>query len=791
MKQFFAQYLKDFKSNFNNFNAYIILGGYAVMSFLAAIYLGDYFLRESNIFNSFFVMQPIILMLIIPAITMRSWADEIKSGTIELLLTQPISYSSLALAKFFAALSFFIIMLLFSVPFFFITDKFSILDYGIIYLGYLGVFLCGTLFIAAGCLISSFNKNIILSYICSIFAIFFITQFEAGTLHLGSFALSFKSLNFEDNFDAFLSGIVAPNNILYFIIYILLLLWLNIVTVEFKRAGSLLEKNRYFLFIILLTIFFVFSLASFGLFFSMPRDLTSSQKFTLTPATKQALLSTDKRIDIMLYESKNKREEANSSFAVYADFVERMFKLIEKKSQGAVRADIVRVEPFSKQELEIIRNEVPYEEDSLGNKIFMMADFSDNDGNHQTINAFSNLRQNLLETDIMRVIHRFGLLKKEIAFIADNNNKSQMEAFYNTLKEFYDITDLNFNTNFIPPTYAAVIVINPRSLSFEFLLALEQYVLNGGNLIMFAEPGRSIKDNDKILQKFLSNFGIKPIIGDVLVYNSGKQTLEGGPAKPENNDFEKDIRSVFVNSVGEISVNSGSNYTVTPLLYFDKYPMGVVSQGLYVSDYLEMAAKISAIEPVSTAPGKLFFFYDIDLLKDYLFTSELSKGNSFYEIIPLADNMIFILRILDYATDEQIENKLSYRHYILNSSSIGNAILKGIKERYEQKSKEFEEELDKYDQKQQRLRHIFAEQGFASAKNMEDMNSIVKHVEEAQNNLNKIKSLIISEYQTIIMTFTVIIIFVIPALLLLIMAVIIYISRKVKSKKIRSLMEDA
>lgn len=790
MKQFFVQYLKDFKSNFNNFNAYIILGGYAGLSLLAAIYLGDYFLRESNIFNSFFVMQPMILMLIIPAITMRSWAEEIKSGTIELLLTQPISYFSLVSAKFFAALTFFGVMLLFSVPFLFITNKFAILDYGVVSLGYLGVFFCGALFIAAGCLISSYNKNIILSYICSIFFIFFITQFEAGSLHFNTFILSFQNLNFEDNYDAFLSGVVAWSNVLYFIVYISLLLWLNTVTIEFKRAGNLFNKNKYFLFILLVILFFTFFSASSGLFFNTTHDLTSSQKFKLTKKTEQALADTEKRIDITLYQSKNKREEANSSYAVYADFVERFLKLIEKKSQGAVRTDIIRVEPFSNQELEIIRNKTPYDEDNLGNKSYMMADFSDNDGHHQTINAFNNLRQDLLETDIMRVIYRFGSDKKQIAFITDEDT-SQIEAFYNTLKEFYEITDLTFNVNFIPPTYNAVIVINPRSLSFEFLVALEQYVLNGGNLIIFAEPNRTIRDNDNILKKFLENFGITPIVGKVLSYTSGKQTLEGGPATVEKNDYWQDVRSVFVNNVGKVALKPGSQYTVNPILFFDKHPIGAVSQGIYVTDYLEMAAKISAIEPVSTAPGKVFFFYDVDMIKNYLYISELSKGTRFYEIIPFADNMIFILKLLNYATDEQVENQLTYRHYLLNSSSIGSSLLRNIKDRYEQQSQEFQAELDQYNKKQQKLRYLFAEQGFASAKNMEDMNHIAQHIEEIQNNLNKIKSLIISDYQVIIMVFTIVSILVIPTVLLLIMALIIYISRRSKSKKIRSLMDNA
>ena len=107
MRLFLVQFIKDFRSNFVNFNAYIILGAYYLLSLFSAIYLGDYFLREADIMNSYFIMQPVILIFIIPAITMRSWAEEIKTGTIEILLTQPISYSTVVWAKFFASFSFF------------------------------------------------------------------------------------------------------------------------------------------------------------------------------------------------------------------------------------------------------------------------------------------------------------------------------------------------------------------------------------------------------------------------------------------------------------------------------------------------------------------------------------------------------------------------------------------------------------------------------------------------------------------------------------------------------------
>ena len=121
MKQILTQFNKEFRANFNGFSAYIIIAAYYILSLFSALYLGDYFLRESEIMNAYFIMQPVILTLVIPATTMRTWADEAKSGTLELLLTQPIGYFKLVLAKFFAAYAFFFLMAAMSLFLFFVS----------------------------------------------------------------------------------------------------------------------------------------------------------------------------------------------------------------------------------------------------------------------------------------------------------------------------------------------------------------------------------------------------------------------------------------------------------------------------------------------------------------------------------------------------------------------------------------------------------------------------------------------------------------------------------------------
>lgn len=267
MKQFLTQFNKEFRANFNGFSAYIIIAAYYILSLFSALYLGDYFLRESEIMNAYFIMQPVILTLVIPATTMRTWADEAKSGTLELLLTQPIGYFKLVLAKFFAAYAFFFLMAAMSLFLFFVSDRLSILDTGLTLSGYAGLLLCGALFTAAGCLVSALSRNNILSYIAAIFVLFFLTQVEFTSAGSGIYVFSLRGLNFEDNYKAFLSGILTWSNLAYFIIGTCICLWLNTAAVECKRDVSTAGKKQFAALTFLMAAVFACSALSAGFFF--------------------------------------------------------------------------------------------------------------------------------------------------------------------------------------------------------------------------------------------------------------------------------------------------------------------------------------------------------------------------------------------------------------------------------------------------------------------------------------------------------------------------------------------
>ncbi len=786
MKLFLTQLLKEFKTLVNGFNPFVIFGAYYIISLFSTFYLGDYFLRETEIMNAFFSLQPTILLLIIPAITMRSWAEEFNSGTAELLLTQPISFSILVLAKFFAIFLLFTILIASSCFLLVFTAKFSVLDWSLTFFEYLGLLLCGAFFIALGCFTSSLCKNNVLSYISTIFVLFFLSQIKLSSFSFFSFYIPLSALNFEDNYNAFLEGVMQYSNFVYFIVGTVLFLWLNTISLEYKKSSSHLSKRLFFIFIALTFLIFFSSVLGVNFVLNKTFDITDTQKFTLSKADEDFLKSFDKRIDLTLYEAQFSRQNSASNYAVYANFVERILRLIEKTSYGAIRVNIVQVEPFSPLENHLIREKhIPFEADKFDHKIFMAAEFSDNSGHSYFINYFDPLRENLLISDILRAIKSFGLPKKEIALISSKTNLTELHAFQNILQEFFTVVTYHNIPHFLPNSYKFVIAVDPQNLSTEYILTLEQYVLQGGNLIVFAEPSNLIS-SDNTLISFLSNFGLSPI-PLTTVKDSNNDDSEIGAATDIN---QKNIRSILVNKAGEIKLVSSKNFNLSPLLKYNDKIIAAQSSGNYFSSFINFAISSQNIVPFSTQKGAVFFIYDTDLIKDYLISSSEASGWKFYQLVPMADNMLFLLQLFDSISQNNIESSLSYRFYPLNTSSIGNAILNVVREYYTEQIKLLKQNIEKFKIQKNAFYENVQSRGFASIQNIGDISSIEQKLDENEAELYKIKSQIAYSYQSAIMIVTICFIFVIPLILLCLLFLCIWSRNKLNLNKIRSLIDD-
>ncbi len=227
---------KELNSYFNSPLGYVVVSVFLVIS--GWLFIQTFFIIGQATLRSFFNLLPILFMFIIPAITMSSWAEEKRSGTVEVLMTFPVSAAKVVLAKFFSSFTFLLIMLILTLPIPMMVSNVGSPDKGIILAGYIGAILLGSAYIAIGLWVSSITKNQIISFLVAI-AIIFVFYMIGNSLILDAMPSAVASvgkfLSFGTHFDSILRGVISLSDILYYVSVIVFFLFLNARVVGLKK----------------------------------------------------------------------------------------------------------------------------------------------------------------------------------------------------------------------------------------------------------------------------------------------------------------------------------------------------------------------------------------------------------------------------------------------------------------------------------------------------------------------------------------------------------------------------
>ncbi|MDP2708656.1 MAG: ABC transporter permease subunit [bacterium] len=235
LKTTYVLFKKELMSYFNSPIAYIFIGVFLVLS--NWLFFSAFFLAGQASMRSYFSLLPWIFLFIAPAITMRLWSEEKKSGTIELLLTLPITDWQAVGAKFFSALAFLAISLLLSVSLPVSVAWLGNLDWGPVIGGYLGALFLGGSYLSLGLFISSLTKNQIIAFILGLAACFgaFIIGADfvlAGAP--GALAPVMKFAGLGSHFNNIARGVIDTKDLIYYASFIFLFLWLNVRVIEYR-----------------------------------------------------------------------------------------------------------------------------------------------------------------------------------------------------------------------------------------------------------------------------------------------------------------------------------------------------------------------------------------------------------------------------------------------------------------------------------------------------------------------------------------------------------------------------
>jgi ABC-2 type transport system permease protein len=204
--------------------------------------LGNFFARDQADLSPFFNFIPWVFLLLVPAITMRLWAEERRLGTIELLLTLPITQAQAVLGKFLAAWAFCGIALLLTFPFVVTVNLLGSPDNGVIATGYVGAFLVAGCFLAIGAALSALTKNQVIAFVlgvavCFLFAVAsypVVTEFLSQ--NTPALAVVARKLSVAERFQSFQRGVISVRDLVFFASFILFWLFVNTVLVQLRKA---------------------------------------------------------------------------------------------------------------------------------------------------------------------------------------------------------------------------------------------------------------------------------------------------------------------------------------------------------------------------------------------------------------------------------------------------------------------------------------------------------------------------------------------------------------------------
>jgi len=234
---------REFSSYFATPLAYVFILVFLVLSSAFTFYLGQFYERGQADLLPFFNFHPWLYLFLIPAVSMRLWSEERKTGSIELLLTLPITLWDAILGKFLAAWAFVGLALVGTFPIWLSVNYLGQPDNGAILAGYMGRWLMSGAFLAIGCCMSALTKNQIIAFILTGITCLFLVL--AGFPMVLNFFESWvpslvldliTGLSIISHFIAISKGVLALTDLVYFFAMMVLWLYLTHLALAAKAA---------------------------------------------------------------------------------------------------------------------------------------------------------------------------------------------------------------------------------------------------------------------------------------------------------------------------------------------------------------------------------------------------------------------------------------------------------------------------------------------------------------------------------------------------------------------------
>lgn len=560
----FALYKKELSSFFSSLTGYLtmivflVVTGMMLWVFKSGFNLLDY--KYAGL-DGLFLLGPFLYLFLIPAITMKMFAEEKRNGTLELLLTKPLSEMTIVTAKFLAGLTLVVVSLIPTVVYYWsvyrLGDPVGNIDTGSVVGSYIGLVFLGAAFVSIGLFASSVSNNQIVAFItAALLCAFCYLGFESlYQLMQGRFALLLRELGLEAHYESISRGVVDTRDVVYFVSVTLFFMFLTRMVLRWRMTSSR-KQNVWGMAAVLLVLLFV-NVTSSYLFTRM--DLTQEKRYTLSASTKEMLKELDEQVLFRVYlegddlpseyrRFRNEIKDMLDQFRAYSRYVEYEFvnpnsmKTDEEKRQlneMLIKKGLTPI-PVTSEEDGVQKQQIVYpsmEVSYMGRETALQLQSSGVSG--RSTDEVVNSSVESLEYNFVTAIHRLTRpVRAKVGFLLGHGELEKIDLFdiQMSLVEDYAVENVYLDKNIDALTgrvldtrdssvsvrnkFDVVVIPKPlRTFSDQDLYILDQYVMYGGKILWLVDALDADMDS---LQNKAQTFATRlPTNLDDLFFNYG------------------------------------------------------------------------------------------------------------------------------------------------------------------------------------------------------------------------------------------------------------------------------
>ena len=512
LKNIKAIFKRELRSYFDSPVAYVFLVAFLVLTGFLTFGVAMFYERRQADLTPFFFWHPWVYLLLVPAATMGTWADERRNGTAELLLTLPITVTEALVGKFLAAWAFISAGLALTFPVAATAGYLGSPDWGVVLCGYLGSFLMAGAAAAVGVFASTLSRASVIGFVVSLAMVFalMIVGFDPVTTAVANWGVpsaivnGLASCSLLTHFEALRRGVVDLADVGYYLGMIVFMLAAAKTVTDGRRGAS-----KGVLGLVALAAVVV---AADVILASLPlrADLTAERFYTLSKGSKAVLAQLDKDVTLKYYVSSS-AADMPAQLKTYAARVQNLLKEYERAAGGHVVLEAYDPKPDSDAEEWAQRYGVePQTVNPFGNPVYfgVVAVCGDSE---QTLAQLSPRTESTLEYDLTRLVTRVAWPERPVVGVLTSlsdvlgggpmnpmmmqmgQRPSEGWAAFAELGKDYEVRSVPTDAAEIDADVKTLVVVHPKDLSDKTLYAIDQFVLRGGKLIACVDPF-SVKD---------------------------------------------------------------------------------------------------------------------------------------------------------------------------------------------------------------------------------------------------------------------------------------------------------